>query len=131
MSLCLPSLTLIRGLLLQVHVNHENSTCFGMNQAVDVSSELSSSISTDIYLATEIYLASNPLLIFTRSAKGRMFDDIYIPNDNNIYIHNDNIPPNCEEPPECNLLLIQFLRMMVDQLMVTAVALIIQTNGLS
>ena len=96
-----------------------------MSQAVDVPSELSSSISTDIYLATEIYLASNPSFIFTRSAKGRMFDDIYIPNDN------DNIPPCCEEPPECNLLLIQFLRMMVDQLMVTAVALIIEMNGLT
>ena len=114
-------------------MSRENSTCFGMSQAVDVPSELSSSISTDIYLATEIYLASNPLLIFTRSAKGRMFDDIYIPNDNNIYIHNDNdnIPPYCEEPPACNSLLIQFLRMMVDQLMVTAVALIIEMNGLS
>ena len=102
---------LIRKLLLQVDVNSENSTCFGMNEAVDVSSELSSSTSTDIYLATEIYLASNPSLIFTRSAKGPMFD-----------ISSDNDPPYSEEPPACNMLLIQFLRMMVDQLMVTAVA---------
>ena len=92
-------------------MNRENSTCFGMNEAVDVSSELSSSTSTDIYLATEIYLASNPSLIFTRSAKGPVFD-----------ISSDNDPPYCEEPPACNMLLIQFLRMMVDQLMVTAVA---------
>ena len=112
-------------------MNRENSTCLGLNQAFDVPSELSSSISTDIYLATEIYLASNPSFIFTRSAKGPVFDNIYIPNDNNIYIHNDNIPPYCEEPPACNLLLIQFLRMMIDQLVVTAVALTIEMNGLS
>ena len=101
-------------------MNRQNTTYFRVSEAVDVLSEISSSTSTDIYLANEIYLASNPYLIFTRSAKGPMFD-----------LSSNNVPPYCDEPPACNMLLIQFLRMMVDQLMVTVVAsaaLVIEMN---
>ena len=79
-----------------------------MNEALNDLHEFSSSASSDIYLATEIYLASNPFSIYTGSSNVPTFD-----------IYSENVPPCCEELPAYNLLSMQFLRMMVEQFTVT------------
>ena len=104
--------------LLQVVSSAESQsvTCTSPHSCVELGVDTRVS-SIDIYLAIEIHLTRNPSFIFTGSPNDHIFD---------IY-NNDALPPS-EDLPIHNLLS-QFLRILVDQFMVTvAVAVIIRVT---